>query len=172
MANRIAIFRDGRIVQYDTPDAILARPADSFVADFVGSDRTLKRLRLVRVAAAMMREPPVVTGEDTIDTALGRMEEHGHVAIVVVGPDGRPRGVVRLDTARAVKGASARGLVAEHQEPLPGVVGVADDLRTAVSEMFTHGVTWLACVDSDGFLQGYVTQQGITRMLGSTSGGP
>jgi osmoprotectant transport system ATP-binding protein len=59
-------------------------------------------------------------------------------------------------------------LVGEHVEPLPGVINVAHDLRSAVSLMFTHGVTWLACVDDDGFYQGYVTQRGITQLLGAT----
>ena len=43
-------------MQYDTPDNILAHPVDDFVADFVGGDRTLKRLRLVKVAEAMIGE--------------------------------------------------------------------------------------------------------------------
>ncbi|TPQ46970.1 ABC transporter ATP-binding protein [Prosthecomicrobium hirschii] len=165
MATRIAIFRDGRLIQYDTPDRLLAHPVDAFVAEFVGSDRTLKRLRLVRVAEAMMADPPSVTAEETVETAVGRMQDHGHVAIVMVGPRGRARGVVRLDAVR-----EARGLVGEHQEPLPGVVNVKDDLRAAVSQMFTHGVTWLACVDDEGFYRGYITQTGITRMLGATAG--
>ena len=53
MADRIAIFRAGRIVQYAAPDTMLAHPADAFVASFVGSDRTLKRLRLIRVREVM-----------------------------------------------------------------------------------------------------------------------
>ncbi len=163
MASHIAIFREGRLVQYDSPNDILARPVDAFIAEFVGSDRTLKRLRLVKVADAMMRDPPRVRAEDTLDTASKLMEEHGHLSIVMVGPRGRARGVVRRDVARAKKGG-----VAEHQEPLPGVVNVADDLRTAVSAMFTHGVTWLACVDDDGFYKGYVTQRSIAQALGAT----
>jgi osmoprotectant transport system ATP-binding protein len=163
MATRIAIFREGRLIQYDTPDNILAHPADAFVAEFVGTDRTLKRLRLVKVADAMMSDPPRVRAEDSLDTAVRFMEEHGHISIVMVGPRGRARGVVRLEIARTRKGS-----VAEHQEPLPGVVNVKDDLRTAVSLMFTHGVTWLACVDDDGFYKGYVTQRSITQALGAT----
>ncbi|MDQ4062211.1 MAG: ABC transporter ATP-binding protein [Pseudomonadota bacterium] len=163
MASRIAIFRDGRLVQYDTPDNILARPADGFVAEFVGSDRTLKRLRLIRVEDAMMKDPPRVRGEDTLDTAVRLMEEHGHVSVVMVGPRGRARGVVRLETARGKKGS-----VAENHEKLPGLVNVKDDLRTAVSLMFTHDLTWLACVDDEGFYKGYVTQRGITHLLGAT----
>jgi osmoprotectant transport system ATP-binding protein len=165
MATRVAIFRDGRLIQYDTPDNILAHPLDNFISDFVGSDRTLKRLRLVKVHEAMMKEPPRVRGEDTIDTALKLMEEHGHQSIVMVGPRGRARGVVRLDAVR-----DKRGLIAENVEKLPGVVNIRDDLRTAVSMMFTHDVTWLACVDDDGFYKGYVTQRGITRVLGATYG--
>ena len=30
--------------------------------------------------------------------------------------------------------------------------------------MFTHGVTWLACIDDDGFYKGYITQRGITQL--------
>ena len=50
MGDRIAILRDGALVQYDTPEAILARPADAFVEAFVGTDRALKRLALIRRA--------------------------------------------------------------------------------------------------------------------------
>jgi osmoprotectant transport system ATP-binding protein len=163
MASRIAIFRDGRLIQYDTPNNVLAQPIDAFVADFVGSDRTLKRLRLITVTEAMMPDPPRVRGEDTLDTAVKLMEEHGHISIVMVGPRGRARGMVRLDEAQG-----KRGLVSEHVEPLPGVINVKDDLRNAVSMMFSHGATWLACVDDDGFYRGYVTQRGITQLLGAS----
>ena len=50
LGDRIAVLREGgALAQYDTPDAILARPADDFVARFVGADRGLKRLALRRV---------------------------------------------------------------------------------------------------------------------------
>ena len=54
MADRIAIFRAGQLEQYAAPDELLARPANEFVAGFVGSDRTLKRLRRIRVAEVMV----------------------------------------------------------------------------------------------------------------------
>src|SRR4029079_5988408 len=47
MGDRICILRQGgKLAQFDTPEAILADPADEFVADFVGADRGLKRLGL------------------------------------------------------------------------------------------------------------------------------
>ncbi len=163
MGDRIAIFRAGRLVQYDTPDNILAHPGDGFVADFVGNDRTLKRLRLIRVAEAMMPDPPRVTPDDTLATAAARMEEYGHSAIVVVGPRGRVRGFVDAKQARG-----SRGLVGENFEPLPATADIDEDLRSAVSTMFRHDVTWIACVDGDGLYKGYITQRGITHLLGAT----
>jgi osmoprotectant transport system ATP-binding protein len=163
MGDLVAIFRAGRLVQFDTPDTVLARPADAFVADFVGTDRTLKRLRLIKVSEAMAHAPPRVRGEDTLATAAALMERHGHGAVVMVGPKGRARGCVTRDMAQG-----REGTVGDNHEPLPGTVRTDEDLRAAVSQMFAHGVDWLACIDGDGFYRGYLTQRGITRLLGET----
>ena len=58
LGDRIAIMRNGRIVQYDTPDAVLSHPADAFVENFVGIDRALVRLGLFTVGDAMTAELP------------------------------------------------------------------------------------------------------------------
>ena len=163
MADRIAIFRSGKLVQCDTPDNVLAHPTDNFVADFVGSDRTLKRLHLLRVEKAMLHDPPKVRSGDTLELATSLMREHGHSSIVLVGPQGRARGVVRLEAAEG-----RAGTVDEHHDGLNGIINVRSDLREAVSMMFTHDVSWLACVDDDGFYKGYITQRGITHLLGAT----
>src|SRR4051812_47968398 len=44
MGDRIAIMREGHLVQLDTSDQLLASPVNDFVASFVGADRGLKRL--------------------------------------------------------------------------------------------------------------------------------
>ncbi|HVS56496.1 MAG TPA: ATP-binding cassette domain-containing protein, partial [Casimicrobiaceae bacterium] len=44
MGDRIAILKDGALLQYNTPERVLAEPANSFVSAFVGADRALKRL--------------------------------------------------------------------------------------------------------------------------------
>jgi osmoprotectant transport system ATP-binding protein len=163
MGDKVAIFRNGKIEQFGTPDQMLAHPANGFIADFVGSDRTLKRLRLIRIAEAMQTDAPRVRADDPVATAIALMDERGHDSIVMVGPRGRARGYLRradLD--------GRGGTCGEHQTPLPGVVKIHEDLRAAVSTMFTHDLTWLACVDEDGFYKGYITQRDITHLLGQT----
>jgi len=61
LGDRIAIMNGGKIIQYDTPDAVLSHPADAFVENFVGIDRALKRLSLFTVSDVMTSERPLDT---------------------------------------------------------------------------------------------------------------
>jgi osmoprotectant transport system ATP-binding protein len=105
LGDRIAILRDGgHLVQYDTPDAILARPADDFVARFVGADRGLKRLSLRTLdeieldpEPALANGVPTLPGDTTLRDALSLMLTSGSRVCLVRGADGRPAGSVTLD---------------------------------------------------------------------------
>jgi osmoprotectant transport system ATP-binding protein len=59
LGDRIAIMKNGRLVQYDTPDVVLSHPADAFVENFVGVDRALVRLSLFTVGEAMTTDLPL-----------------------------------------------------------------------------------------------------------------
>jgi osmoprotectant transport system ATP-binding protein len=103
MGDRIAILRPGgRLAQYDTPEAILAHPADDFVADFVGADRGLKRLSLTRLDELPLgpidgAHGPALSGSTTLRDALSTMLSEGSRVVVVLDGDGRPRGSLNLD---------------------------------------------------------------------------
>jgi len=81
MGDRIAIMRDGRLLQYDTPAAILADPADDFVESFLGADRAIKRLSLIDVASAMAPPAPQESGESVGPTA----SLHHALALILAG---------------------------------------------------------------------------------------
>jgi osmoprotectant transport system ATP-binding protein len=102
LGDRIAILRDGILAQYDTPEAILAHPADEFVERFVGADRGLKLLSLthldeVQLAPLDGSGGPRAPGSTTLRDALSLMITTGSRSLVVVDGDDRPRGVVTLD---------------------------------------------------------------------------
>jgi osmoprotectant transport system ATP-binding protein len=104
MGDKIAIMRDGQLVQLATADELLASPADEFVARFVGEDRGLKRLR-VRSVRDLELDPPVsgdaavtsLTTDTSLHTALASMLAEGLTQINVDDDDGRPIGSVRFD---------------------------------------------------------------------------
>ncbi|GAA4651247.1 ABC transporter ATP-binding protein [Kistimonas scapharcae] len=163
MADRIAIFRGGKLVQFDTPDHILAHPANKFVADFVGDDRTLKRLQLVRVDEVMETRPASVTPQDSIQHAIEVMEDRGHGCVVLVNEQEAPIGIVERKMVEGLKGTCG-----EHHEGLKAVISVDDNLRKVASLLYKHDATWLPCVDEMGRFRGEITQRGITHHLGMT----
>ncbi|RIY02008.1 ATP-binding cassette domain-containing protein [Aureimonas flava] len=67
MGDRVAVMRDGRLLQYDTPDAILARPADFFVESFLGPDRAIRRLALRTAGSAMGPRREAATTRGSVD---------------------------------------------------------------------------------------------------------
>jgi osmoprotectant transport system ATP-binding protein len=103
LGDRIAILRPGGVLaQYDTPEGILTRPVDDFVARFVGADRGLKLLALRRLdeldlAPLDGASGPSAAGSTTLRDALSLMITEHARSLVVVDGNGAPRGVVTLD---------------------------------------------------------------------------
>ncbi|WP_229053429.1 ABC transporter ATP-binding protein [Aeromicrobium sp. Leaf350] len=91
LGDRILILQEGaNIAQYDTPDAILAAPANDFVHDFVGAGSSLKQLSLARVRSLELIHPTTAKiGEDT-GPAVRRAEQAGDDTIVVLDDRDRP----------------------------------------------------------------------------------
>jgi osmoprotectant transport system ATP-binding protein len=113
MGDRICILRQGgRLAQYDTPEAILADPADEFVADFVGADRGLKRLGLRTLGEIELREAaggpnghrPEARSDMTLRDALSLMLTEGASELVVRSPDGDVRGYLTLEALTRLLG--------------------------------------------------------------------
>jgi osmoprotectant transport system ATP-binding protein len=102
MGDRIAIMRDGHLVQLASADELLASPADEFVASFVGEDRGLKRLR-VRTLGELELDPPspqaesapTVSRDTTLHFALSMMLAEGTTRLDVLD-DGKPVGSVSM----------------------------------------------------------------------------
>jgi osmoprotectant transport system ATP-binding protein len=104
LGDRIAILREGgHLAQYDTPDRILAHPADEFVERFVGADRGLKRLALRRLEEIELEplngappDAPQAPGSTTLRDALSLMMSEGADPLVVVDADGTPIGLLSV----------------------------------------------------------------------------
>jgi osmoprotectant transport system ATP-binding protein len=92
LADRIAVMREGKVVQYDTPLDVIMHPADEFVAELVGADDILRRLSLVSVAAAMVAleagatidpDEPVIDLPSRLRHALSLLLESGAPRVIV-----------------------------------------------------------------------------------------
>jgi osmoprotectant transport system ATP-binding protein len=144
LADRIAILNVGGVLeQYAPPEHILREPANDFVEDFVGSERGLKRLALIKVSAIPVEEGPVVAPEASVDEAKREMERFGFDWVSVV-KDGELLGWVdrpALDGGRTVGDAKPR--------PFSAYVTARDSLRQALDSIVTSS-TNVAVVVSEG----------------------
>ena len=75
IGDRIAVMsQGGHVEQFATPADLLGRPANAFVADFVGADRGLKRLAVTGIDAEDLERPPVVHVADGLADARAAMD--------------------------------------------------------------------------------------------------
>ena len=109
LADRIVIMDKGRVVQFDAPENILQNPANAFVESLLGEDRLNEAsLALRTVDEVMVRDPALVTSEQSIRDALRLMRRHRAETLFVTDPDGVIQGVVDIFDIEKVSVKQAR----------------------------------------------------------------
>ncbi|EAB7574749.1 osmoprotectant ABC transporter ATP-binding protein OsmV [Salmonella enterica subsp. enterica] len=171
LGDRIAVFRQGRIVQCASPDELLAKPANEFVGSFVGQDRTLKRLLLVS-AGDVTDQQPTITARPSmpLSEAFGIMDDHDIRAITVIDNDGKPLGYNDGKPLGFVKRREARnasGICADITHPFRITGKAEDNLRIVLSRLYESNTSWMPIVDEDGRYNGEISQDYIADYLSS-----
>jgi len=152
-------MRDGHLVQYDTPDTILAHPINRFVRDFVGTDRTLKRLGLVRIRNLMETDPPSCTIDSTIEEAKKCFVDYSARSIFVVDKDDHIlKGWIDKEEIKDSKSLTETMYEASWVD-----ISVREDAtaREALSAMVARGFRVTPVVDRRGKLVGTITLQAL-----------
>ncbi|KQQ03880.1 MULTISPECIES: quaternary amine ABC transporter ATP-binding protein [unclassified Rathayibacter] len=162
LGDRIAVMRDGRIVQIGTPEEILTDPANDYVAQFV---QDVDRARVLTAAAVMEPARSVVTLAAGPRAALRGMRDLQTSAAFVVGSGRRLIGTVRdRDVIEQVR----RSEVDLSAVVVSDVVTVSPD--TALSEIIEPAVESalpVAVVDADGRLLGAIPRVTLLAALGN-----
>ncbi|MEU9703630.1 betaine/proline/choline family ABC transporter ATP-binding protein [Streptomyces sp. NPDC047981] len=149
MGDRIAVYGQGRIEQFDTPAAVLGAPATPYVAQFVGADRGLKRLSVTTIEPDDLEQPPVARLDESASDAAARLRADDARWAVVLGADGDLHGWVAAD---ALALAGREGTVGDLARRMEAWVPVGAPLKHAFSEMLQHDAGWVAVLDGTRFL--------------------
>ena len=156
LADRIAIMRSGRLVQYDTPEEILRRPADRFVHDFVGSDRALKRLSRIAITSYIHPAPTIDIGATFVDA------ENACRACRWVWVTEAGRLVGWLDRT-ALRADASLAEAVERVAPEELAVSDSASFREALSRMLSQGIKNLPVIDRKRRLLGEVRMSDIEK---------
>lgn len=159
IGDRIAVMsQGGHVEQYATPAELLGRPANEFVADFVGADRGLKRLAVTGIDPGDLERPPVVHVADGLADARAAQERAGARWAVVLDDEERLHGWLSLERA---SGAGTVGSAAKRMEAW---VPADASLKAAFATMLQHESGWVAVLDGDRFL-GVLTPESLHAAL-------
>jgi osmoprotectant transport system ATP-binding protein len=160
MADRIAILNQGaHVEQFATPAEILRNPASTFVERFVGAERGLKRLALIKVAEIQVEEGPVVAPDASAGEAEQEMLRAGFDWTSVVDRGALLGWVNRsmLDGADQVGAAQPR--------PFSAHVTVNTSLRQALDSIVTSSTNVAVVVDESNRYVGILTLNRLSQEI-------
>jgi len=162
MGDRIAIMRKGgKVAQYATPAELLMSPADEFVEDFVGADRALKRLALMRVSDIdLWKAPLAYVGQPTAEVRT-KLEGAEVPYPLLVDSERRPLGWL------SERDLGAETVPASPDSPLGPLLELDDVMRDALADILQAGAQYAAVTDGAGRIEGVLSVEIISEFLGS-----
>jgi osmoprotectant transport system ATP-binding protein len=135
LGDKIAVLgNQSSILQYDTPEAILANPADDTVAGFVGAGASLKQLTLLRVRDVELQQDALTaTVDDDPAEVRKKLEDQRKHFALVLDQRNRP---IRWAHVRELTSASS---LATAGRPLRDIVSLQSTLQDALEAMLAEG---------------------------------
>ncbi|MEU6015151.1 betaine/proline/choline family ABC transporter ATP-binding protein [Streptomyces sp. NPDC047515] len=145
LGDRIAVYGQGSIEQFDSPATVLGSPATSYVADFVGADRGLKRLSVTPIEEGDLDQPPVVHLDDSLARATERLRAEGARWAVVLDGEDNLHGWIPADSPAD----GTEDTVRAHARRMEAWLPVGAPLKQAFATMLQHDAGWIAVIDKE-----------------------
>ncbi|SCX04883.1 ABC transporter ATP-binding protein [Candidatus Aquiluna sp. UB-MaderosW2red] len=161
MGNRIAILREGsEIAQLDTPEAILAHPADEFVESFLGSGAILKGLTLRKVSDIELHQVPTLTSPVLREEALKTLQDSPDKVALLLDGNNRP---LRWIDERALNRTSQP--IEKSGRPVTVDLQPEDTLQDALTVMLQSSVGMACVTDRKGKYLGCTTIESLAKLI-------
>ena len=159
LGDTVAIMRDGRLEQVDTPAAMSQHPANDYVRTFIDSaDKT----RVLSVRDIMLKPACLVRLTDSLTHAIREMRTNGVSSVYVRGQGMRLKGILTIDEAvRAHReGLAISDVIQADISTVPEDTLVSDVLPIAAEARVP-----IAVVDESGALKGIVTKAAVLSSM-------
>lgn len=163
LADRIAIMQEGKVVQFDTPDNILANPANEFVEDFIGEERlTQAQTNLKTVEQIMNRRVITLEIGKTMADAIKVMRAQRVDNLFIIDEDQKLLGILSVEI---IEKNRRRNVMVE--EVMEEVLFVREGalVRDALQRILTLGYKNIPVVDEEDRLIGLITRASIVDIV-------
>ncbi|WP_073150394.1 quaternary amine ABC transporter ATP-binding protein [Seinonella peptonophila] len=166
IGDRIALMRDGSIVQIGTPEEILTNPADEYVKKFV---EDVNLTDILTIESIMRKGETVLIGREGCRVALKKMREKGIPTLVAIDRDKKVQGLLTADGARKAleTGKSVADVLVHDVVQVSKESSISELLPIMAEQDFTHPAV---VVDDNQRLIGIVGRGAIFAALAGTGG--
>lgn len=165
LADKICILKDGKILQYDTPENILKNPAGEYVEEFVGKNKIWTKPEMIKAVDVMIPNPITVNPKRNLLQAAQIMREKKVDSLLVINKVGKLLGYVTLENIQRVENKNI--LVEEIMSREPVCV-CGDKTLPELLEVFNNlKKGYLPVCNDEGKLLGLVTRSSLIAVLSS-----
>ena len=162
LGDRIAIMRDGEIIQEGSPEEIVTLPSDEYVTEFV---RDVSRGKVIQ-AKAIMREPDVVVHEwQGPRAALHIMDSHGIDEVFLIARDSTLRGILTEEQMDALASQGVKSL--ERVEVTPALTTSPETYIEDIIPIAAQSRHPVAVVADNGSLLGEIRRGALLSGMSS-----
>lgn len=164
IADKICIMRDGKVLQYDTPENILKNPQDEFVSNFVGKNRIWSSPEYIKVSDIMIDRPVTAAKNLSIMKCIDRMRQKKVDSLLIVEPETQTfLGIVKASSLRGVedKAQIAENFMDSEVLTLHHDQTMLDALKLATDDNFST----IPVTDTDCRLVGLITRSSLVTAL-------
>ncbi|WP_304205920.1 ABC transporter ATP-binding protein [Fusobacterium perfoetens] len=164
VADKICIMKNGKILQYDSPENILKNPVDDYVSNFVGKNRIWASPEFIKVRDIMIERPITTTKNSTIIQCMEKMRQNKIDSLPII--DIKTRKILGIVKPKDIRRQEDRTLRAETvmEKEFPKL-HLDENIISALKIVNESHSSAVPVVDDDGILRGLITKSSLVTTL-------
>lgn len=164
IADMICIMKDGKVMQYDTPENILKNPINNFVSDFIGKNRIWSSPEFIKISDIMIENPIVCGSELPILKCIEKMRRNKVDSLIVTDSTTKEFiGVVKAKFIRNIENKSQRiGDIVKNETP---TLMPSDTILDALNITNKYKISAIPVINKNKLVQGLVTKSSLVTTL-------
>lgn len=159
LGDRVAVMKDGKIVQIGTPEDILANPANDYIEDFV---QDIDRSKVLQAKNVMFKPTAIISLKDGLKLAVKEMKDNGISSLFVLDHERKLQGIVTIDDAVTAfkENKTLRDILRHDYETTDAEAYIQDLIPKATISKFP-----IAVIDESNKLLGIILRVSVLSAL-------
>lgn len=156
LGDRIAIMKDGELLQLDTPDQLLNHPSHGFVEEFIGKKRIYQNPDYISVTEIMRNNPALILPTKSVTVAINNMRQRKTDTLITVDEKGKLLGVISGYDLQSARERVAQ--ISEIMQPIETFLEHTATAKDALQLISNTSYGIIPVIDEDKKVIGVITK--------------